>query len=112
MAGCLKGALDLQEPDSLNNLQYLSDLLQDASDLSFEADKASHVMVLTTMEFDKGSWQDTLELDRFRRQHTQRHDVPHKDQDNNLREMKCPVITTVVFTVFTVVCKILQIVFK
>ena len=50
MAGCLKGVLDLQEPD-LNNLKYLSDLLQDASDFSFEAAKACHAMVLTTMKF-------------------------------------------------------------
>ena len=60
-AWCLKGALHLQESDRMKNLQYLSNLLQDASDFSFEEAEACHAMVLTTMEFDKLSWQDILE---------------------------------------------------
>ena len=73
MAGCLKGALDLPDQDRNKNLHYSADLLQDASDLSFEGAKACHAVVLTTMEHDKVSWQDTSNLDCFRRQHAQVH---------------------------------------
>ena len=76
MAGYLKGALDLAEPDRLQNLHYLADLLQDVSDFSFDSAKACHAVVLTTMEHDKVSWQDTADLDRFRRQHAQVHTRP------------------------------------
>ena len=71
--GCLQGALDLPEPDKAKNLKYLSELLQDTSDFSFDSAKACHAMVLTSMEFDKVSWQDMAELDRFRKQHAQMH---------------------------------------
>ena len=92
MAGCLQGALDLPEPDKGKKLKYLSELLQDASDFSFDSAKACHAMVLTSMEFDKVSWQDTVELDRFRRQHAQRHVSPvkphlnHKGKSNQNQE--------------------------
>ena len=66
MAGCLKGALDLAEPNRLKYLHYFADLLQDASDLSFNSVKACHAIVFTTMEHDMVSWQDTSDLDCFR----------------------------------------------
>ena len=47
--------------------------MEDASDFSFEGARACHAVVLTTMEQDKCSWTDTHELDRFRRNHAQRH---------------------------------------
>ena len=51
-------------------------LLDDASDFSFENAKACHAVVLTTVEHDKLSWQDTDQLDRLRRQHAQQHPAP------------------------------------
>ena len=56
MAGCLQGALDLPEGEKQKNLQYLSDLLQDTADFSFDSAKACHAMVLTALEFDKVTW--------------------------------------------------------
>ena len=56
--------------------------MQDAADFSFENAKACHAMVLTTMEFDRISWSETLELDRLRRQHAQRHSNPGQNQKN------------------------------
>ena len=76
MAGIIKGALDLSESDRLHKLNYLANLLEDASDFSFEGAKACHAVVLTDMERDKLTWEDTHELDRYRRQHAQRHDAP------------------------------------
>ena len=98
MAGCLKCAADISESDRPKYLQYLTDLLQDAADFSFENAKARHTMVLTTMEFDRISWSDTLELDRLRRQHAQRHSNPaptHKSskskgaQNSEKNEIPC-----------------------
>ena len=76
MAGCLKAAMDLPQPDRDQNLQCLINLLEDASDFSFDNAKACHAVVLTTMEHDKISWQDTDQLDRLRRQHAQQHPAP------------------------------------
>ena len=83
MAGCIKGALDLPEPDRTSNLKYLANLLEDASDFNFDNAKACHAVVLTTMEQDQLSWQDTHDLDRFRRQHTQKHDNPVRQASSN-----------------------------
>ena len=87
MAGCIKGALDLPEPDRTSNLKYLANLLEDASDFHFDNAKACHAVVLTTMEQDQLSWQDTHELDRFRRQHAQKHDTPAR-QTNSTNHKK------------------------
>ena len=73
MAGALRGALDLPSNERDHKLEYLASLLEDASDFSFESAHACHAVVLTTMEQDKCSWLDTHQLDRFRRNHTQRH---------------------------------------
>ena len=96
--GCLKSVADLSESDKSHYLTYITDLLQDAADFSFESAKACHTVVLTTMEFDRVSWSDTLELDHLWRQHAQRHNnVPpssntarnkqHKSNEEN--EMPC-----------------------
>ena len=83
MSGCVKGALDLSEPDRTFALKYFSSLLEDASDFGFENAKACHAVVLTTMEQDKLAWSDTMELDRLRRQYAQRHSVPTNSQSGN-----------------------------
>ena len=54
-------------------LDYLGNLMEDASDFSWEAAKASHAIVLTNMEADRLKWMDTDKLDRIRRAHAQRH---------------------------------------
>ena len=80
MSGCIKGALDLCDSDRVFALKYFSSLLEDASDFSFDSAKACHAVVLSTMEQDKLNWSDTLELDRLRRQHAQRHVAPSQAQ--------------------------------
>ena len=65
--------MDLPQPDRDHNLHYLINLLNDASDFSFDNAKACHAVVLTSMEHDKVAWQETDKLDRFRRQHAQQH---------------------------------------
>ena len=54
-------------------LDYLSNLMEDASDFSWEAAKASHATDLSNMEVDHLKWTDTDKLDRIHRAHTQRH---------------------------------------
>ena len=94
MAGCLKGALDLPDVDRMHALKYFTNLLEDASDFSFQSAKACHAVVLTTMEQDKLTWQNTDELDRLRRQHTQRHTTtvasqPAMTRSEKQREIPC-----------------------
>ena len=76
MAGVIRGALDLSESDRVSNLTYLANLLEDASDFNFESAKGCHLVVLTYMEHNKLNWSDMDELDRCRRQHAQRHEIP------------------------------------
>ena len=57
-------------------LDYLGNLMEDASDFSWESAKASHMVVLTNMEADRLQWSDTEKLDRIRRAHAQRHINP------------------------------------
>ena len=54
-------------------LDYLGNLMEDASDFSWEAAKASDAIALTNMEADRLKWTDTDKLDRIRRAHAQRH---------------------------------------
>ena len=81
MAGVIKGALDLSDTERIHKLNYLASLLEDASDFSFENAKACHAVILTDMERDKLTWEDTHLLDRYRRQHAQRHDAPVQRQN-------------------------------
>ena len=57
-------------------LDYLGNLMEDASDFSWESAKASHVVVLTNMKADRLQWSDTEKLDRIHRAHAQRHITP------------------------------------
>ena len=54
-------------------LDYLGNLMEDASDFSWESAKAAHAIVLTNMEADRLNWTETEKLDRIRRAHAQRH---------------------------------------
>ena len=88
MAGCIKGALRLPQADKNKKLQYLANLLEDASDFSFEGAKACHAVVLTSMECDELTWQDTYELDRHRRQQAQRHPSPDSKRQNKQKSFQ------------------------
>ena len=57
-------------------LDYLGNLMEDASDFSWESAKALHAIVLTNMEADRLQWTETNKLDRIHRAHAQRHSVP------------------------------------
>ena len=54
-------------------LDYLNNIMEDVSDFSWGAAKASHAISLTNMEADCLKWTDTDTLDRIRRAHAQRH---------------------------------------
>ena len=57
-------------------LDYLGNLMEDASNFSWESAKASHAIVLTNMEADRLQWTETDKLDRIQRAHAQRHGAP------------------------------------
>ena len=55
-------------------LDYVIDLLDDATDFSWAAAKASHAVLLCRMEQGEiSSWLETEKIDRVRRAHAQRH---------------------------------------
>ena len=54
-------------------LDYMGNLMEDTSDFSWEAAKASHAILLTNMEGDRIKWGDTDKTDRIRRAHARRH---------------------------------------
>ena len=53
-------------------LDYLGNLMEDASDFSWESAKASHAIVLTNMEADCLQWTETYKLDLIRRAHAKK----------------------------------------
>ena len=54
-------------------LDYLGNLMEDASDFSWDSTKVCHAILLTNKEADRISWNETEKLHRIRRAHTQRH---------------------------------------
>ena len=52
-------------------LEYLSEIMKDANDFSWQSDKASHAVLLCRMEEGKVEWHETHKLDRIRRAHAQ-----------------------------------------
>ena len=67
----------IQEEKSGDNrdlmLDYLGNLMEDASDFSWDSAKAAHAILLTNMEADRVKWSDTEKIDRLHRAHAQRH---------------------------------------
>ena len=53
-------------------LDYLSEIMEDAKDFSWQSAKASHAVLLFRMEEGKVEWSETTKIDRIRRAHTQR----------------------------------------
>ena len=67
----------MQEEKSEHNktcmLDYLGNIMEDASDFSWDSAKACHAVILINMEADRLNWADTDKIDRIRRAHAQRH---------------------------------------
>ena len=80
-----------EEPDITirdHMLDYVIDLLDDATDFSWASAKASHAVLLCRMEQGEiKSWSETEKIDRVRRVHAQRHSTAqnnaHKGQDKS-----------------------------
>ena len=53
-------------------LEYLSEIMEDANDFSWQSAKASHAVLLCRMEEGKVEWHETHKLDKIRRAHAQR----------------------------------------
>ena len=53
-------------------LDYLSVLMDDANDFSWQSAKASHAVLLCRMEEGKVEWSETSKIDRIRHPHAQR----------------------------------------
>ena len=72
--GFAKNILDEKNWDIREHMiQYLGDLMEDASDFSWVSAKASHAVMLCEMERGKITWSDTTRIDRIRRAHAQKH---------------------------------------
>ena len=53
-------------------LDYLGNIMEDASDFSWESAKVAHAFLLTNMEADRVNWSETDKIDGVRRAHAQR----------------------------------------
>ena len=72
--GFVKNILDEQNLQNREHmLQYLGDIMEDASDFLWQSTKASHAVLLCEMERGKVTWQDTTRIDRVRRAYAQKH---------------------------------------
>ena len=58
-------------------VSYLSDLMEDAADFSWQGAKAAHAILLCEMERGSLTWENGERIDRIRRAHAQKH-VPSK----------------------------------
>ena len=52
---------------------YLGDLMEDATDFSWQGAKAAHAVLLCEMERGTVTWEDQERIDRIRRAHAQKH---------------------------------------
>ena len=72
--GFVKNVLEEENQNyKANMLQYLADLMEDATDFSWASAKASHAVLLCEMERGSMKWSDTTRIDRIRRAHAQKH---------------------------------------
>ena len=72
--GFTKNMLEEQNEHCRENmLQYLSDLMEDASDFTWVNAKAAHAVLLCQMERGELTWYDTEKINRVRRVHAQKH---------------------------------------
>ena len=61
-------------------ISYLGDLMEDATDFSWQGAKAAHAVLLCEMERGSLKWEDTDRVDRVRRAHAQKH-IPSGKQN-------------------------------
>ena len=54
-------------------LDCLGNIMEDASDFSWDSSKACHTVALTNMEADSFNWTDTDKIDSIRCAHAKRH---------------------------------------
>ena len=54
-------------------VSYLGDLMEDATDFSWQGAKAAHAVLLCEMERGSLQWEDLDRIDRIRRAHAQKH---------------------------------------
>ena len=54
-------------------VSYLGELMEDATDFSWQGAKATHVVLLCEMEQGSLHWEDLDRIDRIRRAHAQKH---------------------------------------
>ena len=74
VSGVIRGVQEEKsEAARASMLDYLGNLMEDASDFSWESAKVAHAIVVTNMEADRLGWTETEKLDRIRRAHAQRH---------------------------------------
>ena len=57
---------------------YMSDLMEDATDFSWQGAKAAHAVMLCEKERGAITWEDSDHIDRIRRAHAQKHVVSSK----------------------------------
>ena len=72
-------------------IAYLSDLMEDNKDFSWQGSKAAHAVLLCGMEQGSLQWKDGDRIDRIHRAHAQKH-VPNKqnwDRNKNKKPWFC-----------------------
>ena len=74
-------------------LDYLSEIMEDANDFSWQSPKASHAVLICRMEEGKVDWSETSKIDRIRRAHAQRvlppQNVSNSKPKSDLKTMVC-----------------------
>ena len=72
--GFCKNILEQKSSDRRDIMvSYLSDLMEDATDFSWQGAKAAHAVLLCEMERGSLQWEDLDRIDRIRRAHAQKH---------------------------------------
>ena len=72
--GFCKNILEQKSSERKNIMvSYLSDLMEDATDFSWQGAKAAHAVLLCEMERGSLQWEDLDRIDRVRRAHAQKH---------------------------------------
>ena len=76
--GFCKNILEQKSSSRRNAMvSYLSDLMEDATDFSWQGAKAAHAVLLCEMEGGSLTWENGERIDRIRRAHAQKH-VPSR----------------------------------
>ena len=79
-------------------LDYVIDLLDDATEFSWGSAKASHAVLLCRMEQGEiKSWSETKKIDRVRRAHAQRHGTAQNIAQKGQDKSSAGKVTTCVF---------------